>query len=155
MKEHKHLGAYGIIIKDDNLKFGIITVDLTDIIAPNGEQLYKGFKKSAENCKGKVAYNEDILISIVGLSISSVDGVKVKYKKNDKSKLEGVKILSDKDGIHVDVTVDLYYGYNIPEVAYFIQQNIKHNVESMSKFKIASVDVHVDSVEFNDEANKN
>lgn len=117
--------------------------------------LYKGFKKSTENCKGKVAYNEDILISIVGLSISSVDGVKVKYKKNDKSKLEGVKILSDKDGIHVDVTVDLYYGYNIPEVAYFIQQNIKHNVESMSKFKIASVDVHVDSVEFNDEANKN
>ena len=117
--------------------------------------LYKKFKKDEENCKGKVAYNEDILISIVGLSVSSVEGVKVKYKNNDKSKLEGVKIISDKDGIHVDVTVDLFYGYNIPEVAYFIQQSIKHNVETMSKFKIATVDVHVDSVEFNDEANKN
>ena len=46
--------------------------------------LYKKFKKDEENCKGKVAYNEDILISIVGLSISSVEGVKVKYKNNDK-----------------------------------------------------------------------
>ncbi len=117
--------------------------------------LYKHYKKADDNCKGKVAYNEDILISIVGLSISGVEGVKVKYKNNDKSKLEGVKIISDKDGIQVDVTVDMYYGYNIPEVAYFIQQSIKHNVESMSKFKIASVDVHVDSVEFHDEANKN
>ena len=116
--------------------------------------LYKHYKKSDDNCKGKVAYNEDILISIVGLSVSSVEGVKVKYKKNNNTKLEGVKIISDKDGIHVDVTVDMYYGYNIPEVAYFIQQNIKHNVETMSKFKIASVDVHIDSVEFHEEGNK-
>ena len=29
--------------KDDNLKLGIITIDLTDIIAPDGAQLYKGF----------------------------------------------------------------------------------------------------------------
>jgi len=112
------------------------------------------YKKGKNSTQGKVAYNEDILISIVGLSVSGVEGVKVRYKNNDKSKLEGVKIVTDKDGIHVDVTVDLFYGYNIPEVAYFIQQNIKHNVESMSKFKIASVDVHVESVEFNEEANK-
>ena len=29
--------------KDDNLKLGIITIDLTDVIAPDGAQLYKGF----------------------------------------------------------------------------------------------------------------
>ena len=29
--------------KDDKLKLGIITIDLSDIKAPNGEQLYKGF----------------------------------------------------------------------------------------------------------------
>ncbi len=116
--------------------------------------LYKHYKKEDNGNNGKVAYNEDILKSIVGLSVSSVEGVKVKYKGNDKSKLEGVKITSDKDNISVDVTVDMYYGYNIPEVAYFIQQSIKHNVETMSKFKIVNVDVHVDSVEFNEEASK-
>lgn len=116
--------------------------------------LYKHYKKEDNDNNGKVAYNEDILKSIVGLSVSSVEGVKVKYKGNDKSKLEGVKIISDKDNISVDVTVDMYYGYNIPEVAYFIQQSIKHNVETMSKFRIVKVDVHVDSVEFNEEASK-
>ena len=41
--------------KDDNLKFGIITVDLTDIIAPNGEQLYKGFfEKFKEMCDNEL-----------------------------------------------------------------------------------------------------
>ena len=29
--------------KDDNLKLGIITIDLTNVIAPDGAQLYKGF----------------------------------------------------------------------------------------------------------------
>ena len=34
--------------KDDNLKLGIITIDLTDVIAPNGAQLYKGFFEKAK-----------------------------------------------------------------------------------------------------------
>ena len=100
---------------------------------------------------GKVVYNEDILKSIVGLSVSNTEGVKVKYKNVKKEKLDGIKINVKPDGIYVDVMVDVYYGANIPEVSYFIQQSIKHNVETMSKYKIQAVDVHVDDVVFKEE----
>ena len=36
----------------------------------------------------------------------------------------------------------------MPEIAYGIQQTIKQMVESMTKYKIAKVDVHVQSVVF-------
>lgn len=100
---------------------------------------------------GKVVYNEEILKSIVGLSVANTEGVKVKYKGKDKESLDGVKITIKPDGIYVDVIVDMFYGVNIPEVSYFIQQSIKHNVETMSKYKIVKVDVHVDNVVFKEE----
>lgn len=41
--------------KDDKLKFGIITIDLTDIKAPDGKQLYKGFfEKFKEMCDNEL-----------------------------------------------------------------------------------------------------
>ena len=48
----------------------------------------------------------------------------------------------------MDISVIAYYGYKVPELAFRIQQNIKQMVESMTKYKIAKVDVHVTSVIF-------
>ena len=45
----------------------------------------------------------------------------------------------------------MYYGYSIPDVVYDIQKNIKHSVESMSKYRIGNVDVRVDGVIFPEE----
>ena len=47
-----------------------------------------------------------------------------------------------------DISVIAHYGYSVPELAYRIQQTIKQMVESMTKYKIAKVDVHVQSVVF-------
>ncbi|MBO6262644.1 MAG: Asp23/Gls24 family envelope stress response protein [Clostridia bacterium] len=54
--------------------------------------------------------------------------------------------------MNVSVIVNIYYGYSIPDVAYNIQQNIKHSVESMSKYKIGNIDVKVNGVIFPDES---
>ena len=48
----------------------------------------------------------------------------------------------------MDISVIAHYGYKVPELAFRIQQNIKQMVESMTKYKIAKVDVHVTSVVF-------
>ena len=41
--------------KDDKLKLGIITIDLSDIKNINGEQLYKGFfEKFKEMCDNEL-----------------------------------------------------------------------------------------------------
>lgn len=93
--------------------------------------------------KGKVSYNSGIVAGIVALAISEVEGVSLLSTKS-----KGIKLNFDKQGIIADIGVKVDYGYNVPSLAFKIQQSIKHNVESMTNFKVAKVDVHVQDVDF-------
>jgi len=109
-------------------------------------------KKNKNITSGKVVYNGSIVKGIVSLAIYEVDGVasdKDKYGKNI-SKDEVKLTFSNDKNVEVDVTVSVRYGFNIPDVAYNIQQSIKHNVEAMSDYKIKNVDVHVVDVLFDE-----
>lgn len=97
--------------------------------------------------KGKVVYNASIVKGIVALAVSEVSGVVLK-NAGKKDKLDLIKITFNGEEISVDVFVDILYGYNVPDVAYDIQQSVIHNVESMSKYKVKDVDVHFDGVFF-------
>lgn len=104
------------------------------------------YKRSGESKKGKVTYNTSIVKGIVILAVSDVQGVAL--KKSSKDKLNMSKITFNGDVVNVDVMVDIMYGYNVPDVAFNIQQSVKQNIESMSKYKVESVDVHVCGVVF-------
>lgn len=93
--------------------------------------------------KGKITYNADIVSGIVVLSLRETEGIEL-----IPSKSKGIKLNFEKEGIFVDVSVIAHYGYSVPEIAFRIQQTIKQMVESMTKYKIAKVDVHVQSVVF-------
>ena len=99
---------------------------------------------SNEKEKGKVVYNVGILRNIVALAVAEVEGT----IPNEKNKKSGVSLYIEKDGVYVDVSVAVQYGYNVPELAYRIQQTVKQNVENMTHFKVAEVDVHVLDVVF-------
>ncbi|MBQ7643116.1 MAG: Asp23/Gls24 family envelope stress response protein, partial [Clostridia bacterium] len=104
-----------------------------------------------EENKGKVVYNIGIVKGIVRLAVEDVAGVAIQKKKSVGKSSDGIKIDVVNGNINVYVTVDVYYGCSIPDVAYDIQQSIKHSVESMSKYKIGNVDVKVSGVIFPDE----
>lgn len=93
--------------------------------------------------KGKTTYNSDIVSGIVALSLKETEGIKLV-----PSKSKGIKLCFEKEGVFVDVSVIAHYDHSVPELAYRIQQTIKQMVESMTKYKIAKVDVHVQSVVF-------
>lgn len=97
--------------------------------------------------KGKISYNAGIVSGIVSLAVSEVDGVSL---LNTKSK--GIKLFFEKQGIVADISVKVDYGYNVPSLAFRIQQSIKHNVESMTKYKVDKVDVHIQDVNFPENA---
>ncbi len=102
--------------------------------------------------KGKVVYNVGIVKGIVRLAVEGVEGVAVQTKKKFAQKSsDDIKVDVVGGAINVKVTVDVYYGFSIPDVAYNIQQNIKHNVESMSKYKMGAIDVKVNGVIFSEE----
>ena len=93
--------------------------------------------------KGKITYSADIVSGIVVLSLQETEGIDLVPSKN-----KGIKLYFEKEGIFVDISVIAHYGYKVPDLAFRIQQNIKQMVESMTKYKIAKVDVHVTSVVF-------
>ena len=94
---------------------------------------------------GKVVYNAGIVNGIVALAIKEVDGALLVPGKKS-----GISLYIEKDGVYADVSVIVKYGYNVPELAYRIQQSIKQNVENMTRYKIAIVNVHIHDVVFDD-----
>ena len=92
---------------------------------------------------GKIVYNAGIVYNIVALAVAEVDGaLPLDGKKN------GISLFIEKDGIYVDVSVVVKYGFNVPELAYRIQQSVKQSVENMTHYHVAEVDVHVRDVVF-------
>ena len=99
---------------------------------------------------GKVVYCAGIVNGIVALAIKEVDGALLVPGKKS-----GISLYIEKDGVYADVSVIVKYGYNVPELAYRIQQSIKQNVENMTRYKIAKVNVHIQDVVFDDGAPSN
>lgn len=97
--------------------------------------------------KGKITYSSDIVSGIVILSLRETEGIEL-----IPSKSKGIKLSFEKEGVYVDISVIAHYGNSVPDLAYRIQQKIKQMVESMTKYKIAKVDVHIQSVIFPDAA---
>ncbi len=97
--------------------------------------------------RGKVVYNENIVQGIIAIAVSSVEGVSIKPNKKGSFK-ESIKIVNDKSGISVFVSVSVLYGYNIPDIAYNIQHGIRQNVENMTKYRISKIDVLINDVLF-------
>ena len=98
---------------------------------------------SKDSQDGKVVYNAGIVYNIVALAVQEVEGVMpLPGRKN------GISLFLEKDGIYADVSVVVKYGYNVPEIAYRIQQSVKQSVENMTRYKVVSVDVHFQDVVF-------
>ena len=98
-----------------------------------------------EKQNGKVTYNADIVQNIVELAIAEVEGaMPVEDRKS------GVALRIEKDGVYATVSIIVKYGFNVPELAYRVQQSIKQSVENMTHFKVVAIDVHVADVVFVD-----
>jgi uncharacterized alkaline shock family protein YloU len=101
-------------------------------------------KLGTENVQGgKVVYDASIIQSIVALAVREVDGALPVKGKN-----EGVSLRIEREAIYADVSVVAKYGFDVPELAYRIQQSVIHSVENMTNYKVAKVDVHVVDVVF-------
>ena len=61
-----------------------------------------------------------------------------------------IKFVSD-NKIIVDVYINVYPNYNVPEITYKIQQNIKNSIGTMVNLSIERINVHVVGVVFESE----
>lgn len=87
---------------------------------------------------GKTVYTSGIVQNIVEIAVAEVEGV---LPITGKKKSVSLYILGET--IYVRVSVAAKAPYNVPELAYRIQQSVKQSVENMTRYKIGEVDVHI------------
>ncbi len=68
---------------------------------------------------------------------------------------KGVKVAREDDGIHLDLYILVSYGTNIPSMAWDIQENVKHEVESMTDMEVKAVNIHVQGVKLKEGKEQN
>lgn len=111
-----------------------------------------------EESKDNVTYRKNVVISIVSLATQEINGVAsisrtaVSAIKSALSKNinRGIIVEFENNSASIDVYVNVKFGYSVKDVAFRVQENIKSSVESMTEFKVSSVNVHVVGVTFSE-----
>ena len=118
--------------------------------------MYDNKSNIKKQAKGNVTYGSNIVLSVINLATNEIAGVSsivTKFSSALKrwfsnNYYEGVKVTYNKDAMNVDVYINVCFGYNVTEVAYRVQENIKNSLSGMIDIKINRINVHVLGVEF-------
>lgn len=109
------------------------------------------FKKIPQAKEGKIVYGDGIVDGIVLLAVKEIPFVELCADAPRKQmRSSAIKVKKEKDGIHVDVTVRIHYAQSVSDTAFKIQEAVRHNVEAMTEYHVASVNVTIHGVTFDE-----
>ena len=117
--------------------------------------MYDNKNNIKKQAKGNVTYGSDIVLSVINLATKEIAGVSSIVTKFgsalkrwfSNNYYDGVKVSYVKNAMTVDVYINVCFGYNVTEVAFRVQENIKNSLSGMIDIKINKINVHVLSVE--------
>ncbi len=109
------------------------------------------FKKIPQVNEGKVVFSDGIVDGIVLLAVNEIPFIELDAKDSaNQMRSSAIKVKRDKDGIHVDVVVKIHFSQNVSDTAFKIQEAVRHNIETMTEYRVASVNVSISGVSFED-----
>lgn len=98
----------------------------------------------------KLVYGSGIVDEIVLLAVAEVPYAQIYSGPHGYMAKNDVKVVIDKESVTVDVTVKVHYTQSVSEMAFKIQEAVKHNVEAMTDYRVNAVNVIVKGVLFDD-----
>lgn len=118
--------------------------------------MYDNKNNIKKQAKGNVTYGRDIVLSVINLATKEIAGVSSIVTKFgsalkrwfSNNYYDGVKITYNKDAMNIDVYINVCFGYNVTEIAFRVQENIKNSLSGMIDVKINKINIHVLGVEF-------
>jgi uncharacterized alkaline shock family protein YloU len=105
---------------------------------------------------GIIKIHRNVIASIAAIAAIEIEGVKEvgESKKNvflsllDKKGAKGIKVEIDKnEEVKVVIPVTIRYGFNIPDIANKVQENVRTNLEKMTNLSIKDININVQGVE--------
>ena len=105
--------------------------------------------------KGKITLDRNNLVYIINLAAKEINGVESVcnkhrsfFKKMLKRYDDGVEIKFEKNGaLTIDVYINIYIGFNVPDIAYRVQENVRNSLATMVALKPMKINVHIVDVE--------
>ena len=101
-----------------------------------------------------ITYNSEVIAIIAGLAANEVEGiagmcnVSGSIMSKNRNVTKGVKVEVGTEEVAVDLYVIVEYGIPIQRAAGEAQENVRKAIESMTGLHVVRVDVHVQSVSF-------
>ena len=108
---------------------------------------------------GEVKIASEVVAVIAGLAANEVEGVhsmagnltnEIIGKLGGKNMSKGVKVILSGDTVHVDMTINMMYGYSIPKVSKQVQEKVSQQIENMTGLVVPEVNVRIAGVNLED-----
>ena len=95
----------------------------------------------------KIVYADGIVDGIVLLAITELPYVELDADlSNIKNANKAIKVVLVADVVNVEVKVKIHYSQSVTDVAFKIQEAIRHNIEAMTDYHVQGVNVIVNDV---------
>lgn len=104
---------------------------------------------------GEVQIADDVVAIIAGLAATEVEGVssmagnitkEIIGKLGMKNLSKGVKVSVGQDSVTVELSLNIEYGYNVPDVSQKVQDKVKTAIENMTGLRVNEVNIHIAGV---------
>ena len=108
-----------------------------------------------EDKSGTVHVAGEVVAIIAGLAATEVEGVdsmagnitnELVGKLGMKNLSKGVKVDVTEEHVSVDLSLNMKYGYNIPDVSEKVQDRVKTAIENMTGLHVLDVNIKIASV---------
>ena len=104
---------------------------------------------------GEVKSADEVVAMIAGLAATEVEGVdsmagnitnELVGKLGMKNLNRGVKISVDDDHVSVELSLNMKYGYSIPDVSEKVQERVRTAIETMTGLTVLEVNIKIAGV---------
>ena len=105
---------------------------------------------------GEVQVADEVVAIIAGLAATEVEGVTsmggnitkdLVSRLGIKNLSKGIRVSVEEDQVSVNLTLNIAYGYAIPEVSRKVQERVKTAIENMTGLQVADVNVRIAEVD--------
>ena len=122
-----------------------------------GRNTHKLYEKEM---MGEVRIADEVVAIIAGLAATEVDGVdsmagnitnELVGKLGMKNLSKGVKVDVTEEHVSVDLSLNIKYGYNIPDVSECVQDRVKSAIENMTGLTVLDINIRIAGVNINEQ----
>ena len=105
---------------------------------------------------GTIRIHKNVIASIASLATTEIEGVKRiggDFKSGlmeliGKKTISAIKVeINKNEEVKVSIPLIIRYGFNIPDIANKVQENVRMNLERMTNLSIKDIDVNVQGIE--------